>query len=172
MDPVNDPALRIELRLAPEWSLIEPVREAVRAGVGIVHADAQLQDAISMTAAELMENAIKYGSAAGNRVRLSIDEAGGVITVEMENRVPEGELAGRLAERIAWIASFPSAADAYAAAIRRRAEAESGTGESGLGLVRIAFEANCRLSIERTGPLLTVRARRRVAPPRAGSSDV
>jgi hypothetical protein len=158
---MSDQTLKIELRVAPQWSRVEPVREAVSLCVGVVYAADDLQHGISMTAAELMENAVKYGSPADNRVSLSLSEADGEVTIEVTNRIAEGSRGPDvLAERIAWIASFPSAAEAYVAAIA--GVASEGGAASGLGLVRIAYEAGCRLSLQRDGDLLTVRAHYRV----------
>lgn len=150
--------LRIELRVAAQWSRIESVRTAVGLCVGLVYADENMCRSISMAAAELMENAIKYGRADENRVTLAVTDEDDEVVVEVTNHV-DGEAAhARVAARLAWIASFATPNDAYQAAILAMPSEDGPVTSSGLGLARIAHEGGCRLSMATRGDELTLRA--------------
>ena len=53
--------LSIRLRVPAEWSGIEPVREAVGKVLHVVCTDRDVEDAVSMVCAELLDNALRYG---------------------------------------------------------------------------------------------------------------
>jgi hypothetical protein len=152
MTEVQD--LHVELQILPEWSRIDPVRQAVGLCVEAVFGNEDLRDALGMVCAELLENAIKYGKPAPHKVRLVLSNSEQPqrheVTLSVINAVDEAshhvEL---LQQRIGWIQRFDSSAEAYMAALTlvyERAEAQGG--EGGLGLVRIAYEGGCRLDCD------------------------
>jgi hypothetical protein len=130
-----------------------------------VFANDDLRDALGMVCAELLENAIKYGKPdpRGVQVRLVERRLGDrrEVVLSVTNAVEEASHhLNALRQRIAWIKSFASASEAYMAALTQvyeRSDAQGG--ESGLGLVRIAYEGNCSLDCEEPAEgLMAVRA--------------
>jgi hypothetical protein len=146
--------LHVELNVQPEWSRIDPVRQAIGLCVAAVFTSEDLRDALGMVCAELLENAIKYGkpSPSGVRVVLQEQEAGErtELTLSVINEVERSSHhLSVLQQRIAWIRKFESPAEAYMAALTTVYErAETQGGEGGLGLVRIAYEGNCQLDCD------------------------
>jgi hypothetical protein len=146
--------MMVELCIPPEWARIDPVRQAVGLCVVAVFANDDLRDALGMVCAELLENAIKYGKPdpKGVLVRLVERQLGDrrEVVLSVTNAVEEASHhLSALRQRISWIKSFASASEAYMAALTQvyeRSDAQGG--ESGLGLVRIAYEGNCSLDCE------------------------
>jgi hypothetical protein len=153
------PALRLDLSLPPEWARIDPTREAVGLLVLAMFGDDDLRDALAMVSEELLENAIKY-SKADTTVSLSIHDEDGRVVVAVTNAVDErsGHI-DLLRARLDWISGFPTAADAYGAAIGRVYERKAAGGDGGLGIVRIAYEGRCGIDVDLSEPgKVTVRA--------------
>jgi len=100
-------------------------------------------------AAELLENAVKFGRWAGagrgGLATLRVVSAARTVTVSVTNPVdPDRPGVRRLLDLLQGLQES-SPAEAYQA--RLAALAEDGTaGEGGLGLARVAYEAGCRLS--------------------------
>lgn len=158
-------ALQLELRIPPQWARIDRVRQAVSLCIAAVFADTDLEDALAMTSAELLENAMKYGKSDSDRVTLTVFDHADEVVVSVSNALGGEGDAEALRRRIAWISGFESASDAYMAALAEVSERDGGQG--GLGLVRIAYEGGCRLSCDGTGTELTVRAHHRFSNSRA-----
>lgn len=158
--------LNVELCIPPEWSRIDPVRQAVGLCVTAVFANSDLSDALGMVCAELLENAIKYGKPDPRGVRVRLQERllgeQREVTLSVINAV-EGAThhLAVLQQRLEWIREFESPAEAYMAALTTVYERpETQGGESGLGLVRIAYEGGCRLDCDSPSEgFLAVRAR-------------
>lgn len=152
-------ALQLELSIPPDWSRIDPTREAVGMLVLAMFGDGDLRDALAMVSEELLENAIKY-SKAGTPVTLSIRKEGERVTIAVTNEVDERSAhLGALRARIDWMRSFDTAADAYSAAIGRVYERKVSGDDPGLGIVRIAYEGRCGIDVDLSRPgQVTVRA--------------
>ncbi len=146
--------LYVELHIPPEWSRIDPVRQAVGLCVAAVLGSEDLRDALGMVCAELLENAIKYGRSDPRGVRLVLRQSAQdnqqVVTLSVINAVESASHhLAVLRQRIDWIRGYDSPAEAYMAALTtvyERAEAQGG--EGGLGLVRIAYEGGCQLDCD------------------------
>ncbi|MCC6645037.1 MAG: sensor histidine kinase [Polyangiaceae bacterium] len=162
-----DKVLKLDLRIPPQWARIERVRVAVSTCVSAVFADTDLEDALAMTCAELIENAIKYGHPSADRVQLTLFDRPDHVVVEVVNTPASDASVAALRSRIEWIASFPTAQDAYFAAIAAVSEKPEGDTGSGLGLVRIAYEGGCKLSCELRDELLVTRADHLFGGPRS-----
>lgn len=124
-----------------------------------------LAEQLAMVASELLENAVKHGEE--GPITLTVQESAGQLEVAVENPVgtdPVGT--ARLAQRIALIRQFASAREAYLTALLEVYEqglASGASGQSTLGLARIAAEGECLLELEQSRPgWVTVRARRAV----------
>lgn len=159
--------LKLDLRIPPQWARIERVRVAVSTCVSAVFADTDLEDALAMTCAELMENAIKYGHPTADRVQLTLFDRADQVVVEVVNTPASAAAVAALKERMDWIAAFPSAQDAYFASLAAVSEKPDGDSGSGLGLVRIAYEGGCTLSCEMRDELLVARAHHQYGGPRS-----
>src|SRR5688572_14131767 len=105
----------LDLHVRREWSTAEHVRTGVSAVVEAVFADSDLGYMLSMVAAELVENALKYGGAPSDeRVRVVLQGDDRDIVVEVTARgEPSPADLWRLRERIAWLHRFEDAAEAY-----------------------------------------------------------
>lgn len=152
MTDVQD--IYVELHIPPEWSRIDPVRQAVGLCVAAVFGSEDLRDALGMVCAELLENAIKYGKSDPGGVKLVLQnrlcQEHQEVVLSVINAV-EGAShhIEVLQQRIQWIRSFDSPAEAYMAALTMVYErAETQGGEGGLGLVRIAYEGGCQLDCD------------------------
>lgn len=158
--------LQVKLPIQPGWDAIEPLRASVQACVKAVFPDAQLADRIALVAAELMENAVKYGAwrARGDgafSLQVSGTDAG--VSIEVSNPAEPGDPnVARLREELQRIAASPSPQEAFLKSVRGVALKRRG----GIGLARVAHEGGCDLSAEETGGRLVVRAvTRSLAPP-------
>jgi hypothetical protein len=138
----------LALRLAPSWEAIpsawEPCRRTLL-GAGLGDDEAY---ALCMVTQELLENAVKYGDWAGvaEHVDLTVRAAGDDVTVEVKS--PVGDDPGALRQfdlAIQWIRGHQDPFEAYIEKMKLAAAEDYGTGKSGLGLTRIAYEGRCLL---------------------------
>jgi hypothetical protein len=145
----NEFGFSIDLTVRNEWKNIDLLRTSVQNCFAAVFADVDGCHAIAMVTGELLENALKYGDWLNtNRAmfRLRVVGDGGNIEVSVENPLREQDKnAVELMKSIEWINSYPTPEAAYRARMLQIAQDDTETA-SRLGLVRIAFEGNCRLS--------------------------
>lgn len=103
--------------------------------------------ALTMAASELLENAVKYGDwerAPKDTISLSIEVAPRSVTVEVGCPTADDARAlRRLDEQIQWIRGFQSPFEAYVERLKLVSARGHDLGESGLGLIRIAYEGRC-----------------------------
>jgi hypothetical protein len=103
--------------------------------------------ALTMATSELLENAVKYGDwvrAPGDKIGLQIDVAPRSVTVEVQCPTSDDLRALRkLDEQIQWIRGFQSPFEAYVERLKLVSARGADLGESGLGLIRIAYEGRC-----------------------------
>lgn len=153
---------QIELPLHPGWDAILPLRASVLACVRTVFPQPNAALALALVAAELLENAVKFGAwdegaAYGDRGQFTLRVVGsdGRLEIEVSNPVShdDGHLE-RLENELARIASSPSPEEAYVRAVRGLALGR----ESPLGLARAAHEGGCELTARVEGDIVTVRA--------------
>jgi hypothetical protein len=148
------PVLYLELPVAQEWGSVEPLRQLVRDRLAGALEDLDAAQRIAMVAAELLENAVKFGRWAGagpgGLATLRVVSAGHSLTVTVTNPVdPDRPGVRRLIDLLqALQASSPD--EVYQARLAALA-AEPSAGEGGLGLARVAYEAGGRLTA-RIGP--------------------
>jgi hypothetical protein len=137
-------------------------RQAVSMCAAVVFGDASFHESLAMACAELLENGIKYGSASAASLCLDVREEGREVVLAVVNAVDErSSHPSALRERIAWLHSHPDARAAYLAALARVYESgDPDSAESGLGIVRVAYEARSVIECDTTTPgLVVVRAR-------------
>lgn len=150
-----------EFRLEPEWEQIDSIQDEVMNYILNENRERSDADAIGMIASELLENAIKYGSFRQSRdILLTIELENSSITVEVTNPIESDneEHLKRLDERIQWIRGFQNPFEAYIRAITTISTQYHNRGESGLGLVRIAYEGHAILDFYIDGSHLFVSA--------------
>lgn len=156
----------IELPLQPGWDAIEPLRAAALACVRSIFPQQGIASGIALVAAELLENAVKFGrweTGRDGHFAVRIDGHDDRIEIVVSNPVdPSSDHVGRLAAELERIAGAPSPEEAYARALRAVALGK----RSSLGLLRAAHEGGCDLSVEVAGPMVHVRGvTRRLDPP-------
>ncbi len=132
-----------DAEIAPDWDEVDNVREAAGRFLGSLEIDAEVVDAVTMVACELTENAIKYGEfQSEDRISVSITERPHGILVEVKNPIGEGaeEHLMKLDEMIQWIRGYQDPFEAYLERLEEVSKRALEDEESGLGLVRIAYE--------------------------------
>ena len=164
----NEFGFSIDLTVRNEWKNIDLLRTSVQNCFTAVFADIDGCHAIAMVTGELLENALKYGDwANSNRAMFRLRVVGGNsgnIEVSVENPLKENDRnATELMKSIEWINSYPKPEAAYRARMLQIAQDEGETA-SRLGLVRIAFEGNCRLSARFNGGVVMVSAELALEP--------
>jgi hypothetical protein len=136
------PDLHVSVR--PEWAELERVRSASSGFLANAGLEQDAIDAVTMVACELSENAIKYGrfDAPEAEVALAVTVDDRAATVEVKNPVGAGrdEELRRLDQMIQWIRGYQDPFQAYVERLRIVSAQSLDTRESGLGLVRIAYE--------------------------------
>ena len=141
----------IEFSIKPEWGEIEKVRNE---SLYFLQSHGLSDDAVhslSMIISELIENGIKYGDfkMVENKVVVSIQIEHNNVTIEVNNPVGERELAlkhlNRLDKRIQWIRGYQDPFEAYIKRIKEVSKKPLHDEESGIGLVRIAYEGKALL---------------------------
>lgn len=158
--------LQVKLPIQPGWDAIEPLRGSVLACVKAVFPDATLAARIALVAAELMENAIKYGAwreHGDGSFTLQVTGTDAQVSIEVSNPVvPEDPGVARLQEELQRIAAAPSPQEAFLKSVRSVALKR----RTSLGLARIVHEGGCDLTAKIADGVLVVRAvTRALAPP-------
>lgn len=134
----------MHLAIRPQWGEIELARqEAVsflsRHGMG-----ESAVNAAAMIVCELTENATKYGAFGGPDEAIRVEIAVHATTVTIEVRSPvssaDDEHLLRLDRAVQWIRGFQNPFEAYLERLKEVSSQSLESRESGLGLVRIAYE--------------------------------
>ena len=139
----------VEFKLKPDWDEIEKIRFE-SAGYLQSHglSDERIHS-LSMIISELIENSIKYGNfkIKKKKVAVFIDLNNDTITIEVLNPVDEGayEHLARLDKTIQWIRSYQDPFEAYIERLKEVSKKPLNDEESGIGLVRIAYEGKALL---------------------------
>jgi hypothetical protein len=160
----DDFGFSIDMTVRNEWRNVDLLRTSVQNCFTAVFADVDGCHAIAMVTGELLENALKYGDwASGDRAMFRLRVNGtrnDIVDVSVQNPLKRDDASAKaLMTAIEWINSFPSPEAAYRARMLQIAQNEDETQDlSRLGLVRIAFEGNCRLSAKIEQGTVTVTA--------------
>ena len=106
-------------------------------------------DAVAMVAAELTENATKYGYASRetDRIEVTLSHGGAWLAIEVRSRVApsDSENLRRLDQMIQWLRGFQDPFEAYVERLKQVSSLGLESKESGLGLARIAYEGQSLL---------------------------
>lgn len=173
MSSHDDFGFSIDLTVRNEWRNVDLLRTSVQNCFTAVFADLDGCHAISMVTGELLENALKYGDwVSGDRAmfRLRVNGSSGNIEVSVQNPLKADDPhADALVKSIEWINGFARPEQAYRARMLQIAQDEALDSQpSRLGLVRIAFEGNCKLAATVADGTVTVTAMLLDAPVEPG----
>lgn len=134
----------MKLTVKPYWEEIEEVRNSSSEFFRSHGFSGDAVNALTMVISELIENGIKYGNfkMPENKVILTIHIGSRAVTVEVVNPVDETahDHLKRLDRAIQWIRGYQDPFQAYTERIRAVSKRPLSDKESGLGLVRIAYE--------------------------------
>jgi len=134
----------IEMTLSPDWDQIEEVRRRTSAFLKNQGLSKELIDALTMVSSELVENGMKYGcfeeSDNGLRFYLHLVEKNAIVEVTHPTDSNAAHHLRRLDRTIQWIRGFQDPFQAYLEKLKEVARRPINDSESGLGLVRIAYE--------------------------------
>ena len=161
--PVDDLGFSIDMTVRNEWRNVDLLRTSVQNCFTAVFADVDGCHAIAMVTGELLENALKYGDwVSGDRAMFRLRVHGSsnsIVEVSVQNPLKANDSnAMNLQKAIEEINSFPKPEQAYRARMLQIAQNEEETSPSRLGLVRIAFEGNCKLAAKIENGTVTVTA--------------
>lgn len=154
----------LDLLVRNEWRNIALLRSSVKSCFQAVFADSGDRDTLAMVTSELLENAIKYGAWGEHDpklVRLHVCGDDGTTEVTVESPVStDGDSVSSLMSTLEWLRSFADPEQAYLARLHEIAAGGEIAAGSRLGLVRIAYEGNCRLSaaLDQSKSMLAVTA--------------
>ena len=139
----------IEFNVKPDWGEIEKIRNE---SVDFMQSQELTDDTIhslSMIISELIENGIKYGNfkIVENKVFVAINIERTTVTIEVLNPVDESSFnhLERLDKTIQWIRGYQDPFEAYIERIKEVSKKPLNDSESGIGLVRIAYEGEAML---------------------------
>jgi len=140
-------ALTFEMK--PEWAQIEEARQRCDSFLISIKAGAQVRESVCMIVSEFLENAIKYGNFGdGSTIPLSMKAVADGVIIEVRNPLPlseSGQDLRRLDALVQWIRSFHAPFQVYLEKLRQVADRPMDDNESGLGLVRIAYEGEAMI---------------------------
>jgi hypothetical protein len=140
---------KLDLSISPNWENLESLRENTGKFLNDNSFEKHIVDSLVMTTSELAENAIKYGELEQNKgkIFISIDIYTNEVIIEVKNKIRnyDDEELKKLDETIQWIRGFQNQYQAYMEKLKYISAKNLKDGESGLGLVRIAYEGQCIL---------------------------
>jgi hypothetical protein len=140
------------ITVKPQWDEIENAR--IEAGT-YLQSLGLMRDAVhslTMVISELIENGIKYGSFSTpeDAVEVDINQNEDIITVEVINPLDTKDKTARnhltkLDKTVQWIRGYQDPFEAYVEKLKEVSRRPLKDEESGLGLVRIAYEGKAIL---------------------------
>ena len=150
----------IDVPIVNHWDNVELLRMSVQSCCAAIFRDVDGSHLLAMVTGELVENAIKYGAWSEERAfRLHLSGQDDHATITVENPVnADDHNVAQLLGTIRWIESYPTRAEAYRERLLEVAKTPGADGHSGLGLVRIAYEADCALTADLDRGVLRVSA--------------
>ena len=147
--PANAAAIEIRLSLAPEWPKADTVAVLAKNAAAAAYGQTDLSENVGIVAGELMENAIKYGDWSGP-AWLTFSFLSHGVELEIEVSCPCDTDSPNY-ERLSAALRVIQKANARESYLKRLAQlAQDRNQHGGLGLLRLAHEAKCRLSARLT----------------------
>ena len=142
----------VELVFGPRWTYIASVRNFLQKFLFVTIEDVKSADVISMSASELLENAIKYASEDGTKISVKYCKESDELTLAVENfTFPDNiEVLKKEVEKV----NTGSPEEMY---LMKMQEAALRTdGGSQLGFARIRYETNAHISLDVKDDLVKV----------------
>jgi len=136
----------MKVTLSPDWDEIEPLRLQAQNFFGSHGLSGNTIQSLVMVLGELLENSVKYGSykTSDGHIQISINIGKKIITIEVTNPIDESSLDDlrRLDWMIQWVRGYQDPFEAYIERLKEVAKKPLRDKESGLGIVRIAYEGD------------------------------
>lgn len=147
----------------PDAGLLTQTRDFISSFCGTFIRDPDLVYRLSIAAHELLENAIKYSSdgATYMSVEMRCHEKKKYLSIRTENRATQERILA-VRDTINTIRAAADPLELYRDMIRSSVERKN----SGLGLVRIYVEADCKLHYEVVGDAIAISAQASIEPER------
>jgi hypothetical protein len=146
---LNDSHNQFSVDLKPTWSELDRITDLLKDFLKNSSFTKDDFDAINMVTTELVENGIKYGyfPTPDSSVHLSLKIKNKRILVEVKNLVKDSDMVHlrRLDSKIQWIRGYQNPFEAYVEKLKEISTKALKEGESGLGLVRMAYEGQAIL---------------------------
>ncbi len=134
----------LRINIKPEWDELKNAMTRVSDFLISFNLSNDIIHAVIMVSNELAGNAVKYGyfqnEEADISLELSINKTH--ITIEVRNPIHESDdyHLQKLDKTVQWIRGYQDSFEAYTMRLRELAKSDLDYDESGLGLVRIAYE--------------------------------
>ncbi len=141
----NAAAIEIRLSLAPEWPKADALAVLAKTAAAAAYALPELSEDVAVVAGELVENAVKYGDWSGP-ASLTFSFLSGDDELEIEVSSPCDTTSPHYERLLASLRTIDkaNARDSYLERLAQIARDRKERG--GLGLLRLAHGAKCRLS--------------------------
>ena len=134
----------MNLKITPDWENIEQVRIKTEEFLNGKNFSREIIDSIVMNISELMENAIKYGrfNDTVKDITASLTLTDNDIIVEVKSPIKDEDdfHYRRLDGIIQWIRGYQNPFEAYIEKLKEIAIQPINDNESGLGIIRMAYE--------------------------------
>lgn len=168
-----------ELRLSvkPDWAQMVEVNERAFEFLQSLNLPVEVVDTFLMVICELVENGIKYGDTHYTEqpnVDLFVTMSKQAITVHVRNRIGNGSTfhLRQLDRTLQWIRGFQDPFQAYIERVKEISREAATHGRSGLGIVRIAYEARAAIDfVVGEDDTLSVSAVAKITQERSEASD-
>lgn len=143
-------AQQLKFTVPPVWDELDTIRSRTATFLNEGGFDEDTVYALAMVACELSENATKYGaftppSTRTLDVHITVDPRSVVIEVQNPVAATDDVHLARLDQVIQWIRGYQDPFEAYVERLREVSGQSLDWNESGLGLVRIAYEGQAVL---------------------------
>ncbi|MCB1158625.1 MAG: ATP-binding protein [Leptospiraceae bacterium] len=140
---MEQPMQKLSMTLDSDWENVNLVRREIKS---FLQEKEYLEEdiyALQMVSAELLENAIKYGNfELDKKIQYNLNLKKSKVIVEVTNPVRDSDNLKKLDQQIQWIRGYQNPFEAYVEKVKEISSRSHQDRESGLGLVRIAYEGH------------------------------
>src|SRR4030067_1970894 len=138
---MNNHEVQISLTITPTWTILKEVQKKIEDFMNKKRFSTELIEASIMCASELVENAIKYGSAGTDQdnIKFDLKTENGRIVIKVSNGVKDERDFLNVKERVDKLKKSKNPAELYMERLKELMESPK-PGESQLGLDRVGYE--------------------------------
>jgi hypothetical protein len=139
---------RLHVELPADWGAIKALWDPCVDHLSSQGLDSDTSYQLAMVTQELLENAVKYGgfSQGRERIDLAISTRKEAVVIEVRTPLdPDLSSLRRLDAMVQWIRGFQNPFEAFVERLKEVSARPYAVAESGLGLVRVAYEGGCLL---------------------------